>query len=173
MKLSSYKWLWNYRCNWNQIWGSRSYIRIFIEIGDFKVLHEPFSALYYVYEKRVDCPGQHIDPNAPMSYPDIKNWILHESNKSPVLFKDMCYHPFDHIIEDPEIIKRMTNTFLIRDPEKAILSNYVMNPDVTSEEIGIELEYRLFMKVKEITGETPIIIDADELEDNPEGITRA
>ena len=55
----------------------------------------------------------------------------------------MCYHPFDHIIADPEFIKKMTNTFLIRDPEKTVLSNYVMNPDITSEEIGIELEYNL------------------------------
>jgi Sulfotransferase domain len=152
---------------------STGFERIFIEREDFKVLHEPFSALYYVYEKRVDCPGQHIDPNVPMSYPDIKNWIQRESEKSPVFFKDMCYHPFDHVIQDAAFIKRMTNTFLIRDPEKTVLSNYAMNPGVTSEEIGIELEYRLFMRVKEVTGQTPIVIDADELEDNPDGVTRA
>ena len=29
------------------------------------------------------------------------------------------------------------------------------------------------MKVKEITGKTPILIDADELEDNPDALTRA
>jgi hypothetical protein len=34
--------------------------RIFIERSDFKILHEPSRAPYYVYEKRVDCPGQHI-----------------------------------------------------------------------------------------------------------------
>ena len=126
-----------------------------------------------MYEKRVDCPGQHIDPNAPISYPDIKNWILFESEKSPIFFKDMCYHLFDHVIKDPKFIKKMTNTFLIRNPEKTVLSNYVMNPDITSEEIDIELEYKLFMKVREITGETPIVIDADELEDNPDGVTQA
>ena len=151
---------------------STGFERIFIERGDFKVLHEPFSALCYVYEKRVDCPGQHVDPNAPMSYPDIKNWILTEAEKSPVFFKDMCYHPFDHIIKDSEFVKKMTNTFLIRDPEKTVLSSYVMNPNVTSEEIGIELEFNLFMKVKEITGKTPILIDADELEDDPNALTR-
>ena len=85
----------------------------------------------------------------------------------------MCYHLFDHVIKDPKFIKKMTNTFLIRNPEKTVLSNYVMNPDITSEEIDIELEYKLFMKVREITGETPIVIDADELEDNPDGVTQA
>ncbi len=152
---------------------STGFERIFIERGDFKVLHEPFSPLYYVYEKRVDCPGQHIDPNVPMSYPEIKTWILEEAEASPVFFKDMCYHPFDHVSRDPAFIRQMTNTFLIRDPEKTVLSNYVMNPDITSEEIGIELTYRLFETVKEIVGQAPIVIDADELEDDPDGVTKA
>jgi hypothetical protein len=152
---------------------STGFERIFIERKDYNVLHEPFSPLYYVYEKRVDCPGQHIDPTVPMSYPDIKNWILTEAEKSPIFFKDMCYHPYDHVMKDPEFIKKMTNTFIIREPEKTILSHYVMNPDVTSEEIGYETEYNLFMKVKEITGTTPVVIDADELENDPFGVTRA
>jgi hypothetical protein len=152
---------------------STAFERVFIERGDFKVLHEPFSALYYVYEKRVDCPGQHIDPDAPMSYPDIKKWILAEAEKTPVFFKDMCYHPFDHIIKDPDFLKRMTNTFLIREPEKTILSHYVMNPNVTSEEIGYELEFNLFEKVREITGTAPVLIDADDLENDPAGVTQA
>jgi len=152
---------------------STGFERIFIERGDFKVLHEPFSPLYYVHERRVDCPGQHIDPKAPMSYPDIKKWILSEAQKASVFFKDMCYHPFDHVIEDMELLHRMTNTFLIREPEKTILSHWVVNPSVTSEEIGIELEYRMFAKIKEITGKTPVLIDADELEDDPQGVTAA
>jgi hypothetical protein len=152
---------------------STAFERVFIERGDFKVLHEPFSALYYVYEKRVDCPGQHIDPKAPMSYPDIKNWILSEAEKAPVFFKDMCYHPFDHVIKDIDFLKRMVNTFLIREPEKTILSHYVMNPEVTSDEIGIELEYCLFEKIADLTGNTPVLIDADDLEEDPEGITKA
>ncbi|NIS17402.1 MAG: sulfotransferase family protein, partial [candidate division Zixibacteria bacterium] len=54
-----------------------------------------------------------------------------------------------------------------------ILSHAVMNPDVSRDEIGYELEFKLFEKVAEVTGQTPVLIDADELEDDPEGITRA
>ena len=152
---------------------STPFERIFMERGDFKVLHEPFSPLYYVYEKRVDCPGQHIDPNVPHSYPDIKQRILEEGEKAPVFFKDMAYHPFDHIIKDDIFLKRMTNTFLIREPEKTILSHAVMNPDVSRDEIGYELEYKLFEKAAESTGKTPVLIDADDLEEDPEGVTKA
>jgi hypothetical protein len=152
---------------------STGFERVFMERGDYKVLHEPFSPLYYVYEKRVDCPGQHIDPGVPHSYADIRQWILQEGDKAAVFFKDMAYHPFDHIIKDDEFIKRLTHTFLIREPEKTILSHAVMNPDVTRDEIGYELEFKLFEKIAEVTGQTPVLIDADELESDPEGITSA
>jgi hypothetical protein len=152
---------------------STGFERVFIERGDYKVLHEPFSPLYYVYEKRVDCPGQHIDPRVPHSYPDIRQWILDEGEKNQVFFKDMAYHPFDHIIKDDPFLKRLTNTFLIREPEKTILSHAVMNPAVTRDEIGYELEFKLYEKVAELSGQTPVIIDADDLENDPEGITRA
>jgi hypothetical protein len=152
---------------------STGFERVFMERGDYKVLHEPFSPLYYVYEKRVDCPGQHIDPGVPHSYADIRQWILEEGDKAAVFFKDMAYHPFDHIIKDDEFIKRLTHTFLIREPEKTILSHAVMNPDLTRDEIGYELEFKLFEKIAAVTGQTPVLIDADELESDPEGITRA
>ena len=152
---------------------STAFERVFIERGDYKVLHEPFSPLYYVYEKRVDCPGQHINPGVPHSYADIRTWILEEGDKAAVFFKDMAYHPFDHMIKDDEFIKRLTHTFLIREPEKTILSHAVMNPNVTRDEIGYELEFKLFEKVRAVTAGTPVIIDADDLENDPEGITRA
>ena len=152
---------------------STGFERVFIERSDYKVLHEPFSPLYYVYEKRVDCPGQHIDPNVPHSYADIRQWILEEGDKAAVFFKDMAYHPFDHIIKDDEFLQRLTHTFLIREPEKTILSHAVMNPDVTRDEIGYELEFKLFEKVAEVTGQTPVLIDADELEGDPAGIIKA
>lgn len=148
--------------------------RIFIERGDFKVIHEPFAALYYVLEKRVeDHPHENVDRNAPMSYPDITSSMLRESEQTPVFFKDHAYQPFDHVIKDSEFLKRLTNTFLIREPEKTILSYAAMHPGINSEEIGIEMLYKLFMKVKELTNETPIVLSADELEENPDGVIRA
>lgn len=147
--------------------------RIFMERGDFEILHEPFSYLYYFHEKRAPIPYGHEDPNHPHSYPDIKEYILSNAEKTPVYFKDMCFHCYDHLIKDDEFLKRITSTFLIRDPEKTILSHYKINPDVTSEEIGFELELNIFEKVKELTGKTPALIDADDLEDDPERVVKA
>ncbi len=147
--------------------------RIFMERGDFTILHEPFSYLFYFHEKRAPIPYGHQDPNHPQTYPDIKNYILSEAEKALVYFKDMCFHCFDHIIDDDTFLNSIENTFLIRDPEKTILSHYTVNPEVTSVEIGFELQWKIFDKVKKLTGKTPAVIDADDLEDDPERVVKA
>ena len=48
-----------------------------------------------------------------------------------------------------------------------------MNPDVSSEEIGYIQEHQIFQKVAELNGKTPIVIDADDLENDPEGTVEA
>jgi hypothetical protein len=48
-----------------------------------------------------------------------------------------------------------------------------MNPEVSSEEIGYIQEHQVFQKVAELSGKTPIVIDADDLEDDPEGTVEA
>lgn len=147
--------------------------RVFMERGDFKILHEPFSYLYYFHEKRAPIPYGHEDPNHPRKYPDIKEYILSSANGAQVFFKDMCFHCFDHLKDDTEFLNKIENTFLIRDPEKTILSHYKINPDVTCEEIGFEKEWIIFDKVRKITGKNPVLIDADDLEDRPEEVVKA
>ena len=147
--------------------------RIFMERGDFTVLHEPFSYVFYVYEARAEIPHKHIDPNHPQSYPDIKNWILSQAENRPVYYKDMCFHCFDHIMKDDDYLKRVKHTFLIRNPEKTILSHYVINPGVRIDEIGYEEQWKVFRRVADLTGELPVVIDAGDLENNPEGLVKA
>lgn len=50
----------------------------------------------------------------------------------------MCAHCFDDLAADGGFLQRLTNTFLIREPAKAIASFYALNPDVTVEEIGLK-----------------------------------
>jgi hypothetical protein len=84
----------------------------------------------------------------------------------------MCAHGFDRLVSDDTFLKQLTNTFLIRDPAKAIASYYAMNRDVTVEEIGLKQLCAIYEKTKAL-GSAPIVVDADDLEDNPEGTVRA
>ena len=124
-----------------------------MERKDFKIFHEPFSHLYYVIESKGCAKFEAEVKELPKSYEDIKRELLEAAEKGPVFFKDMAYHPFKHIMNDEELLKRLTHTFIIRNPEDTINSHYAMNKDLTQEEIGYERQLQLFKKITQVKGE--------------------
>ncbi|MGD8834851.1 MAG: hypothetical protein PVJ84_00580 [Desulfobacteraceae bacterium] len=151
---------------------STAFERVMMERGDLKILHEPFSYLYYVEGDDATISQQYVDPDHPTDYSGIKSHIENAAAGQSVFFKDMCAHGYDRLVADDTFLNRLTNTFLIRDPAKAIASYYALNPDVTVEEIGLKQLCGIYEKTKAIGG-APIVVDADDLEDNPEGTIRA
>ena len=144
-----------------------------LERGDMATLHEPFLYLYYVHDARKHLPHLDVDPRRPTSYADIRSMILDRARSGPVFVKDMCYYVVDRIHDDVEFIRRITSTFLVRDPAQSIPSYHRLDPGVTLEEIGCEAQYRCFERFAEITGRTPIVIDAADLARDPAGTLRA
>ena len=147
--------------------------RAMLERGDMATLHEPFLYLYYVHEGRKRLPHLEVDPRRPASYEAVRSMILEAARIRPVFVKDMCYYVQDRIRDDVDFIRRMTSTFLVRDPAHTIPSYFRLDPGVTLEEIGCEAQYRHFERVGEITGRTPIVIDAADLAEDPAGALRA
>ena len=152
---------------------STAFERVMIERGDLKILHEPFSYYYYVQQEGATIEQQYVDPEHPTSYAGIKNHIQANAHDKPVFFKDMCAHCYDTLVEDKTFLSELRNTFLIRDPAKAIASYYAMNPDVTLAEVGLKQICAVFEQVADLTGDAPIVVDADDLENDPDGIVRA
>ena len=149
---------------------STAFERVMMERGDFEVLHEPFSYLYYVHEKTATIQQEFIDPDHPVTYSAIREMIFETAKKRPLFFKDMAAHCFENLVNDSDFLSCVTNTFLIRDPAKTIASYYALNPDVSNSEIGCEQLCRLYRFTQESTGRMPIIVDADDLEDDPAGL---
>ncbi len=153
---------------------STAFERVMMERGDLHILHEPFSYFYYVqHQDKASIPQEFVDPDHPTAYPEIKTHIRNSAEKQSVFFKDMCSHCYEELAKDDAFLAIMANTFLIRDPAKAIASYYAMNENVTLDEIGMEQLAGIFKRVSAISGKTPIVVDADDLEDNPDGIIRA
>jgi hypothetical protein len=152
---------------------STAFERVMIERGDLKILHEPFSYYYYVRQDGATIDQQYVDPEHPTDFTGIKDHIRTSANNKPAFFKDMCAHCYDELVQDEVFLTQLHNTFLIRDPAKAIASYYAMNPEVTVEEIGLRQICGIFEKVAAMTGDTPIVVDADDLEEDPDGIIRA
>ena len=146
--------------------------RIMLERGDLTTLHEPFIYLYYVNDAKKELAYFDVDPTQPTAYHDIRHMILKAAETRPVFVKDMCYYVSDYIFDDTEFLKRIRSTYLIRDPAKSICSYYKLDTDLTSEEVGLEAQYRQFEFTAEVTGETPIVVDANDLTDDTEGCMR-
>lgn len=142
-----------------------------MERGDFEIFHEPFSYLYYVVEKRAEATYYHPVSDLPPSCGETANMILTKAIEKAVFFKDMAYHVIHHA--NRPFLNNFVNTFLIRDPELALLSHYKMNPNFTLEEAGYESTYKLFKMAEEITGKPPVVVDATDLENDPKVVVKA
>lgn len=150
---------------------STAFERVMMERGDMKILHEPFSYLYYVENQDASIEQQYVDTNHPTDYEGICRHITQAAKNRSVFYKDMCAHCYEPLVTDTAFLERVTHTFLIRDPAKAIASYYAMNPDVTLEEIGIAQLFKVFETVKQM-GHPVTVVDADDLQNNPDGIVQ-
>ena len=147
--------------------------RVMLERGDLRTLHEPFIHLYYVGDAKK--PLAHFTPlpDHPTSYAEIRRLVLAAAEHEPVFVKDMCYYVIDYILDDVEFLRRVKNTFLIRNPARAIASYHKLDKDFTLEEVGLEAQYRVFAKVAELIGRAPPVIDAEDLQLDAEKTLRA
>lgn len=152
---------------------STAFERTIAERGDFDILHEPFSDLYYGFDKKATAVGYTPQLNFEPSYSNIKEFILKKSKQSKKLFiKDMAYHCFEYIQSDFEWLKTFKPVFLIRHPEKSIPSNYKLNQEVTSEEIGYDTLYEIYqLYIK--NNIQPLVIDAEDFTNQPQKVLAA
>jgi hypothetical protein len=148
---------------------STAFERVFVERGDFKVFHEPFSASYYYSTERRSDRFAHHQPKEEYDHGRALKEILAPSEQ-PVFVKDMAYHVAGFIT--PEFVRNFRNTFIIREPRYVLASLHKMWPDFTFEEAGYEELYRLFAYALE-EGQEPVVVDASELSENPEGVVAA
>ena len=148
---------------------STAFERIFVERGDFRVLHEPFSASYYFSPERRSERFAGEEMKEEYRYEKILSEILAPGEK-PVFFKDMAYYVAGFV--DREMVGRFRNTFLLRDP-RAVISSYAKKwPDFSFEEAGYEELYRLYGYAVE-DGQDPVVIDAQDLSEDPDAIVAA
>lgn len=147
--------------------------RVMVERGDLRALHEPFIYLYYVGDAKKSLAHFEPLPSHPTSYAGIRRMILEAAEREPLFVKDMCYYVIDYVLDDADFLGRLKNTFLIRDPARSIASYYRLDPAFTVEEVGIEAQWRVFDAVRSLTGSTPVVLDATDLQRDPEGTLRA
>jgi hypothetical protein len=137
--------------------------------GDFSIAMEPFESSAYRSEERIveryPCAGPQFN------YQKVLQFLLKKAENGPLFIKDHAYY-IVHIADDT-FLSYFQHTFLIRHPRQALPSYFHKWPDVTLKETGYKELAELFDMVVQKYGDTPPVVDADELVDNPEVIVRA
>jgi hypothetical protein len=84
-------------------------------------------------------------------------------------------HMTQHMLPDMRLdwLDRVTNCFLIRDPEHVVASFTIQRPDAAAWELGFEQQARLFDHVCERLGRAPPVIDAADVLKDPRGTLSA
>ncbi|XP_077864893.1 uncharacterized protein LOC144350673 [Saccoglossus kowalevskii] len=97
-------------------------------------------------------------------------------HSSTVFFKEFAYFLMSHLDCLPDNFK---HSFLIRKPSKAIRSQYIArmrcvdeSMSFRPEEVGFRELWQLYSYVKDTLGQNPVVIDADDLLDNPKAIMK-
>lgn len=148
---------------------STAFERMIMERNDYKVFHEPFAYFYFIHETKEKI-FHRGEKDHPKSYEKIRNMLLDAKSKEPIFHKDMAYHCDEKIINDKYFLQSQMNVFLVRDPWKAIPSHNKIRPEFSLHAAGYEALYKLFNTVGDLTGSTPLVIDADELLANPKAV---
>ncbi len=140
--------------------------------GDMECFHEPFGEAWYqgenplwprVQENSLRISGLSLEG----VFTKLKKTVTQKS----VFCKDFP-HYISHLWTD-EFLSYFNHSFLIRDPAKTISSIYKYFPDFVLKEIGYLEQRELFDIVWSNTGKTPVVIDSDDLLENPHGIVEA
>lgn len=146
--------------------------RIMRERGDLDCAHEPFMYDYYVHRRAGQMPHFDVDPTHPTRYEDIRDSLLERAERGPVCIKDMSYYVMPHILSDAEFAARLRNVFLVRNPYAAIASYHRIDPQMSSEEIGIAAQWTHYQGLVE-RGGAPVVLLSERIRQSPKPMMRA
>jgi Sulfotransferase domain len=140
----------------------------FAQRQDTTVLDEPYYA-FYLNKSGIHHPGkEEVLKSQSLTESEVSKAVFADWG-FPVLFiKNMAHH-----IElmDQSFLERVTNIFLIRNPEQIIASYAQVIETPTLRDIGLEYQYNLFMDLR-AKGLHPIVMDSGLILQNPESVLR-
>ena len=140
---------------------------------DTAVIDEPFYA-HYLVETGVNHPGR--DDVIAAQESDAAKVATTLTGPIPG-GKTIWYqkHMTQHMLPGMPLnwLDRVTNCFLIRDPERVAASFTIQRPDAAAWELGFEQQARLFDHVCDRLGHAPPVIDAADVLKDPRGILGA
>ena len=151
---------------------STAMMRSFENRDDAVVIDEPFYA-YYLSKTGLDHPGKEkVLKSQSTNWDNVVSLINGNiPNEKMIWYQKHMVH---HIIDDKDIrwVRSFNNFFLIRHPEEVIISYSKQSKISGINDLGFLHQINLFKKIKNITGEYPIVFDAKDILSDPESYLR-
>lgn len=135
------------------------------ERGDFLVVHEPFSHL-------MDFGSVEVDGVRCSDEESLIETLLGLAERTALFVKDTTDFHYPGVLASERFLTSATHTFIVRRPSEAIASHYRLNPHLSRDEIGFAWVRELHDAVEQ-AGNRTVVIDADDLVDQPEATVKA
>ncbi len=152
---------------------STAMMRSFGNRADCAVIDEPFYG-YYLDKTGIDHPmRREVLETMPHDWRPVAEALCGPvPGGKPVYYqKHMTQHMLDDM--DWSWLDRVTNCFLIRDPDAVVASFAEKRAMPAEEELGFERQRRLFDFVRERTGRAPLVVDSADILNDPETVLSA
>jgi len=152
---------------------STAMMRSFGNRADCAVIDEPFYG-YYLKQTGIDHPmRQDVLETMPQDWKPVAEALCGPiPGGRPVYYqKHMTQHMLDDM--DWSFMDRLTNCFLIRDPDAVVASFAKKRELPAEEELGFERQRRLFDHVRDQSGTIPPVVDSVDILNNPERVLSA
>jgi hypothetical protein len=142
-------------------WGNRS---------DAFVCDEPLYA-HYLLKTGIAHPGaDEVVRHYETDWRRVVPWLTETAPEGKAIFYQK--HMAHHLLPDIERgwLDRVTNCFLIREPEAMLLSLSKVLSTPTLQDTGLAQQCEIFQMVQQRTGTVPPVIDARDVLENPRGM---
>ena len=152
---------------------STAMMRAFSSRPDCAVSDEPFYAAYLAATGIVHPMNDEVLASQPQDPHQVAADMLGPvPSDKPVWYqKHMAHHMIDGFPLD--WMDRVTNVFLLRSPERVLASYAQKREDVSLRDIGFAEQAALFDRVADRTGQTPVVVDSEDVRRDPRGVLSA
>ena len=145
---------------------STAMMRSFENRPDTHVVDEPFYGAYLAAAGVRHPMHEEILANTETDPDTVSANLLNDGPQSGVYYqKHMTHHMLDQFPRD--WIAQVTNTFLIRDPDRVVASYAAKRAEATFEDLGFRQQIEIFNTVADRLGKAPPVLDTDDVLRDP------
>ena len=146
---------------------STALMRSFGTRSDFEILDEPFYAAYLKKTGIQHPMFDEIISSQLSNYKEVADYCINgQINKLYQYQKHMTHHMINNYYED--FILSLKNVILIRKPEFVLNSYKKKNENYEFKDLGFQQLYEIYEYIYNRLGYSPIVIESDDLQNNPE-----